>query len=984
MRRLALVLLGTALAGVTASAGSPVPLRVPLTHDESAAPQRYFVELRTPSVAALTSQARRNEKIAPDRSAQRRHAAEIDAQQRLVLPFVTTIADRVDGRLRVALNGFRVTATREQAAALSRLPGVRRVLALRLHEMTLAGSVPWVGAPAAWPQGDGKGVRIAVIDTGIDYTHRNFGGSGDTLDFILNDPAEIEPGTFPTAKVVAGFDFAGPVYDARDPDSVPDPDPDPIDRHGHGTHVAGIAAGFGVGDHLGTGMAPGATLLALKVFSDEGGSTDLVTDAIDMALDPDGDGAIDDRVDVINMSLGSAFGDPGDPSAIAAQQAVDVGVIVVASAGNRAEVPYVTGSPAVAPGVISVAASWPGNRIHPALAVTGQPAVEGFHEAREGLGPVSLAMQPASGPVVNASGPADDGDGNPLAGITDNLACHPIDKTGPGTIVLVGRGNCSFEAKYANVQASGAAAIVVYNDGSTPARTGPQTMTGIDEDIAIPGMMISHPSGIALRDILMLGTPLQAAMSPSITVPADPVDDDTLAWFTSRGPGHGGSTFKPDLSAPGYGIVSSNAGTGVDARVLNGTSMAAPHVAGAAALLRQRYPLLEPAAIKGLLASSTVDANRNGPGSDSPYPLTLQGTGVLRLDRAIAQPAYASPAGVSFGRLEVFSPTARTVRTRLTNFSGERRLYAVTHRPNRQMDGVSVSCPDDLAIEAGTSVSVAVQLSADPAALPHERGAQSQSEVDGWCIFDNGADSVRVGYVAVIDPVSMLQTRPVGDGQIRLRNFGPARGVAQPFMLAAATPLDTAGDAAVAAFGVRPVDYGGFPLIEFGFALWRPWETASRLSMSIYIDNDEDGREDFLLRIADWSVFGGTTGSLATLQVPLDDEGEPDLDNAYLDWLFTSADYNDQVMYAPFTQVTAIGDVFLDPGDMRFGWRLIVTARDGSESEQSGAVDLSGYQERAAVALDAGEALSLDAAAQPMLWLYPANPVGRQFQVLRP
>ena len=983
MKRIAAML--PALVSAAALADPAAPLRVPLTVHAETALGRFFVELQTPSVAALTAQALRNRTAVPDRGAQRRHAAELDEQQRMLLPFVAAIADRVDGRLRVALNGFKVTAGRDQVDALRTLPGVRRVVPLRLHDMSLAGSVPWVGAPAAWPQGSGKGVRIAIIDTGIDYTHRNFGGSGDTLDFLLNDPAEVEPGTFPTEKVVAGFDFAGPVYNARDPDSVPDPDPDPIDRHGHGTHVAGIAAGFGVGEHLGAGMAPGASLLALKVFSDEGGSTDLVTDAIDMALDPDGDGAIDDRVDVINMSLGSAFGDPADPSAVAARNAVDNGVIVVASAGNRADVPYVTGSPAVAPGVISVAASWPGNRVHPALAVTGHPVVEGLHEAREGLGPVSLAMQPVAGEVVDAAGPADDGDGNPLAGVTDNLACHPLDDPATDRIVLVGRGNCSFTTKYANVQANGAAAIVVYNDGSSPGRIGPQTMTGIDDDIAIPGMMISHPSGVALRDTLLDGKPLLAAMSPTLTVPADPVDDDTLAWFTSRGPGHGGSLFKPDLTAPGYGIVSSDAGSGTGARVLNGTSMAAPHVAGAAALLRQRYPQLAPAAIRGLLAGSTVDANRNGPASDSPYPLTRQGTGVLRLDRAIDQTAYASPAGVSFGRLEVFRPLARTVTTTLTNLGDETRVYQVSHRPNQQLDGVNVACPGEVEVEAGAGVPVTIRLAADPDALPYERAGQSQTEVDGWCIFDDGTRTVRVGYLAVIDPVSMLRAGPVADGQVRLENFGPARGVAEPFLLAAALPLATAKDAAVAAFGVRPVDYGGFPLIHFGFSLWRPWENPAHLSISIYIDNDEDGREDFLLRIADWSAFGGTTGSLVTLQIPLDDEGEPDFDNGFLDWLFSSADYNDQVMYAPFTQVTAgDGDVFLDPGDTRFGWRLVVSARDGSESEQSGVVDLSNYAEQAAVTLDAGAATSLDASAEPMLWLYPANPVGRQFQVLQP
>src|SRR5690606_30627403 len=167
----------------------------------------------------------------------------------------------------------------------------------------------------------------------------------------------IEPGSFPTAKVVGGFDFAGPDYDASDPGlDTPSPDGDPLDVHGHGTHVAATAAGLPAGD-VGEGMAPGAVLYAFKVFGDVAGSTDLVSDAIERALDPNNNLSMDDAVDVINMSLGAPYEDPNDPSAISAQNAAEAGVVVVASAGNEGAAPYVTGSPAVAPDVISVAAS---------------------------------------------------------------------------------------------------------------------------------------------------------------------------------------------------------------------------------------------------------------------------------------------------------------------------------------------------------------------------------------------------------------------------------------------------------------------------------------------------------------------------------------------------------------------------------------------------------------------------------------------------
>ena len=169
------------------------------------------------------------------------------------------------------------------------------------------------------------------------------------------------------------FDFAGTNYDASDSDNnVPVPDPDPLDENGHGSHVAGSATGLGVPDRIGPGVAPGALLYALKVFG-VSGSTNVTSDAIEWSMDPDGDGDTSDHLDVINMSLGSPFGGPDDPSAITAQNAAELGVIVVTSAGNSGDAPYITGAPGTAPGAISTAASTKGGEV-PAMAVAQAPA----------------------------------------------------------------------------------------------------------------------------------------------------------------------------------------------------------------------------------------------------------------------------------------------------------------------------------------------------------------------------------------------------------------------------------------------------------------------------------------------------------------------------------------------------------------------------------------------------------------------------------
>ena len=201
--------------------------------------------------------------------------------------------------------------------------------------------------PAVWAAvGRGEHVKIGIIDTGIDYLHADFGGAGDAAAYAANNKNVIEPGTFPTAKVKGGYDFAGPTYNANIPGSIPQPDADPLDGNGHGSHVAGTAAGIGVAGSVGAGVAPAADLYALKVFSDGGGSTDVTSLAIEWAMDPNGDGDMSDHLDVINMSLGSPFGEPADPSAISSNNAAAVGIIVATSAGNEGDVPTSRARPA--------------------------------------------------------------------------------------------------------------------------------------------------------------------------------------------------------------------------------------------------------------------------------------------------------------------------------------------------------------------------------------------------------------------------------------------------------------------------------------------------------------------------------------------------------------------------------------------------------------------------------------------------------------
>lgn len=939
------------LSGAFASGGALAQESLRSEGASASADVEVFVQLATPSVAEFNAAALQSAGALPDGNAQKAHAHRVSTEQAAFRASVeAVVGGEAYAAQRVGANGFRVRASAAQIETLRGLPGVRSVGAVEIHELDHVQSVPWVGAPEFWAAHGltGESIKVGVIDSGIDYTHANFGGPGTVAAYTSNVRNVIEPGTFPTAKVVGGYDFAGPTYNAQIAGSTPTPDPDPIDVGGHGSHVAGSVAGLGVPGSIGAGVAPGAKLYALKVFSDAGGSTGLTSLALEWAMDPNGDGDMSDRLDVVNMSLGSSFGSPADPSSISANSAAAVGIVVVASAGNSGDVPYVTGAPAVADAAISVAANTPGGRLYPRVTVTEPASVAGVKQpALEGAGPVTIAQTGTIADDLVLASPAD--------------GCTPLTNAAAvnGNVALIIRGGCSFLAKYQQAQAAGARAIVVYNSGPPPgAGDPPIVMGGLNASVTIPGVMISHTHGAALAAATGVKITLEAAL--------DPTQDDIIATFSSRGPGHGGSTFKPDLSAPGVAIISTAVGTGVGSANFQGTSMAAPHVAGAAALLREQHPKLPQAAIKAMLMNSTATI------VNGDLDVARHGVGAMRVDDAGELSSFASPAGVSFGRVNVAQAATLQRKSRLANLEAKHRSFTVQHVAGQTYPGVSVSCPTNVSVGPKAESKFNITLSFDPAAAfaanVFDNASISQSEVDGWCVLGDGADTLRVAYLAVVDSASRIVANGVGRSGMQLRNTGPALGVSEGFTWNNASKQSNLPHA-IRQIGFRAADpdlYFGDQVIEFGIETAGGWEHISNLGFELFLDTDKDGDDDVRLEAADRSSFQANValGQFVTAQFVAGSN------SGFLDWLATGWDFNDRVVVLPFTR-TASGGLVSDS----FNYRLVITGRDGTSDTLTGSIDLAKevHVDINSFALDPGSSVDVSVTSGEgyFLWLSP-------------
>ncbi|HEY0605288.1 MAG TPA: S8 family serine peptidase [Herpetosiphonaceae bacterium] len=929
------------------------------------------------------------------------------AQQRILSSLQgSTINAKVIYRTQQVYNGIAVRVNANQLANIRRIPGVKAIHQLNTKHLDNASSVPLIGAPELWNSSGlgntGEGIKIGIIDTGIDYIHTNNGGTGLQADYDRNDETIITDNViFPSAKVVGGYDFAGDEYDASDPAlETPAPDPDPMDCNGHGSHVAGTSAGYGVNAdgstytgaygpstpfnslRIGPGVAPKASLYALKVFGCDG-STDVTDLAIEWAVDPNGDGDFSDRLDVINMSLGSDYGSAYDSSSIASDNAAAAGVIVVASAGNSNDTYYISGSPGVSARTINVASSvdstsiFDGFRVNSPASIAGvKPAAQSVAFDWEGKSPVTAnvvypASQPTGCAAFNAS----------------NQALIA------GKIVLLDwtEGQCGSVARGANVVAAGGVGFILADNSEDF----DLLITGSP---VIPGVSTPKEVGQELKTALASGT-VNATLTPEYNNSIKLVDtnlNDTLSAFSSRGPRRGDSLLKPDISAPGQSIFSTNVGTGDEGTSLNGTSMASPHVAGAMALLREQHPDWTVEELKALaMNTANKDLRSARAANSSIYGPARVGAGRITLTDAAGSDvvAYnANEAGVvsvSFGAVEVLGETTAVKNIRVVNKSSNPVTYNVSYRSIVDTPGVSFSLSrSTVELEPNGFANIVVTMRATASQMKHthdvtvsevqQLARHWMSEEAGYVVLSattgstaiNDNPNLRVPVYAAARPASDMRaqngqldfgTGPSGSDEIELVGQDVNTGTNVPtdtISLVTALELqhsspndqesaDIVNNADLKYVGVHSdvlADGVGAPdgdieaaTISFGVATYGNWSSPNESEFDIYIDTNRDGEDDYVL--FNWNLglaTGGTDATDVIISVLINLNTGQLLLEDYVNVVpsvLNTAIFNNSVMVLP----VYASDLGLTENSGAFNYRVFTFSRDAD-----GVVDDSG------------------------------------------
>lgn len=803
------------------------------------------------------------------------------ARQDALRPRIAALGGQVLGQYQDAYNGIKVRIAQRAVAALNALPGVVRIVGVPVYARSNVTSDTYTGVAAAWGTGTGltgRGVKIAVIDSGIDYYHADFGGSGNPDDYAADDGLTARTGAFPNAKVVGGIDLVGDSYDASGLGSAvfPQPDPDPLDcGEGHGTHVAGTAAGYGVtsdgktyhgpydaralaSQHflIGPGAAPEAQLYAVKIFGcGTNATTDAVIDGIDWAVKND--------VNVINMSLGSPFGSADSPDVAAVENAVRAGIVVVASAGNEGPVAYTTGAPAVASGAISVAAV-DAHRAFPGATIGVGDGIEAID--------ANAADLPVTGRLYVVPGTQGE----------IGLGCEPGEYDGvtTGDIVVTRRGVCPRVDRATLGEAAGAAAVIMVNDADTP---GFPPFEDAIPDVTIPFIGAQHSASSAL--MADDGQMVTISSAGQVSNPAYRATAD----FSSGGPRDGDALMKPDVAAPGVSVRSAAVGTGSKGITFSGTSMSSPFVAGVAALVRQAHPRWSPLQIKAAIQNTASASDVKS------YDPRIDGAGLVQPALAVASVALATAgpdvASLSFGQPALSGAFAGTGSIRIQNTGTTALTYGLASRFTGPRLGARITIsPAIVTVKAGQTATVRVTLTLDAAAAAALPAAGGQAgghalvtAIRGAIVATpastaGGVYPLRVPFL--LAPRSLSNITAPASAQLAqtmtptidlatadIANTGFRQGSADVYAWGIRNGALGLGAIDIRAAGVAVYDHPvggakldpGDRLLVFATNVYGQWTTAAANEYDVGIDVDGDGAVDYVVFEADHGAV--TNGS---------------------------------------------------------------------------------------------------------------------------
>ncbi len=651
----------------------------------------------------------------------------------------------------VTLNAIAVKLNGFYPNGLLNAPGASWIASDYLYHVEMNRSPTLINAPTLWAADGGQsnagaGIKIGIIDTGIDQTHPFL--TDNTLPAVSGfpkcDAVDSSVGIantqcmFVSNKVIVAKVFHSP------PDGF-----NAAPMQDHGTHVSGIAAGVAntcapfVGCTL-SGIAPKAYLGNYNVFP--GNVVSASSHDIAMAVEA----AVSDGMDVLNLSLGGTA-HPNDVLVNTVNDATDAGVVVAIAAGNSGPGAGTVDSPGIADKVITVGAST-------------NPHFIGIPVTVSGLGMFGAALGQFTNfvPAITAT----------YTTTTPVNGCTAISQNLSNEIALIRRGTCTFSTKIRNAQNAGAVGVIVYNNviGDPTA----MAQDGTPNQPTIPAAMVSNAKGVAMAAIA------PTTMTVDGTSPQEFFTDgpsaDILASFSSIGPsplqvpgqgvGQPIDTVKPDVVAPGVNVYSSIPSAFCNSppcfAFFSGTSMATPHVAGSAALLLQLHPTWSPEQVKSALVNTAHRPVKSFTSGSSLLNPMVRGGGRIDLGAASTFSATVSalPAtgGVgagqpsfSFGEF-VSSAIVRSASITLSDVSGTTMTYSVSIVP--AVAGPSVtSSVTSLTVAAGGTGTFTVTLQISPAV--------ASGQYYGDIQLTGGPVTLNIPYWVQVDP------QIVGNGHSR-------------------------------------------------------------------------------------------------------------------------------------------------------------------------------------------------------------------------